>query len=46
MPVGTTLTRQDIVALVGALKASELSKSLCGRRFLAWYATEAEGLRK
>lgn len=44
-PLGDTLTRQQIVALVGALKRSELSKSLCGQRLLSWYAAEAGGLK-
>jgi hypothetical protein len=34
------------VALVGALKQSELAKSLCGQRLLTWYEVEAAGLRK
>jgi hypothetical protein len=44
-PEGSTLTRQQIVRLVADLKQSERAKSLCGRRLLAWYASEAGGLR-
>lgn len=37
VPTGETMTRQQIVKLVADLKQSELAKSLCGRRLLAWY---------
>lgn len=44
-PGSGPVTAQQIVALVAALRKSELSKSACGQRLLAWYATVAEGLK-
>lgn len=38
VPTGDTMSRQQVVKLVADLKQSELAKSLCGRRLLAWYA--------
>jgi len=41
-PKPGTLTQEQILKLIGELKASELEKSLCGKRFLAWYGTLQE----
>ena len=38
---GVITSRQDIVNLVARLKASEESKSRCGKRLIAWYDTQA-----
>lgn len=35
------MSRQQIVALVAALRQSEGEKGLCGRRLLGWYDTQA-----
>jgi hypothetical protein len=35
-PEQAEMKNADIVALISALKTSELDKSLCGKRLLAW----------
>lgn len=43
-PAAGPMTRQQIVALIAALKHSEGEKSACGRRLLTWYDTQAQML--
>lgn len=34
------MSKQEAVALIAALKGSELEKSHCGKRLVAWYETQ------
>lgn len=34
------MSRQDVVGLIGKLRQSEVSKSLCGKRLIEWYNTQ------
>lgn len=45
-PPAGELSRQQIFKLVADLKQSELSKSQCGKRLIAWYETQAAVLNK
>lgn len=36
-PAGTNLTSEQAVRLIIELRQSELDKTLCGRRLIAWY---------
>ena len=45
VPAGSTMSRAEVVRLIADLKRSEAAKSMCGRRLLAWYASESAGLR-
>lgn len=45
-PAAGPMTRQQVVALVAALKNSEGEKGRCGARLLAWYDTQAAVLAK
>lgn len=36
-PQMVTMTEADIIRLVGDLKKSERSKSMCGKKLIAWY---------
>jgi hypothetical protein len=40
------LTKKQVIRLIGELKASELAKSRCGKRLIAWYETQARILAK
>lgn len=42
---GTELTRQQIWRLVGDFRKSEIAKSQCGKRLIAWYETQAGVLK-
>lgn len=43
---GKIKTRQQIVDLIAKLRASEVRLSLCGRRLLAFYDTQAAEFRR
>ena len=45
IPTGT-LTRAQIVVLIGQLRKSEKAKSKCGQDLLLWYDTVKEGFAK
>jgi hypothetical protein len=42
---GTELTKQQMARLVADLKKSELAKSQCGKRLIAYYETQAGVLK-
>lgn len=44
-PPDRDMTRRELAALVGALKTSEIEKSQCGKRLIAWYAELAQGIK-
>jgi hypothetical protein len=41
-PKQATLTKRDIVRLIGDLKKSEQSKSQCGKRLIGYYDAQRE----
>lgn len=41
-PKPGALSKQEVVALIAALKKSELSKSQCGQRLISWYETQRD----
>lgn len=46
MPTPGALSRRQVVQLIADLKRSELQKSQCGRRLIAWYETQAREYAK
>jgi len=45
-PTAGELSRQQVFKLIADLKQSELNKSLCGKRLIAWYEMQAAVLGK
>lgn len=40
-PKPGALSKREVAALIAELKKSELTKSRCGKRLIAWYETQA-----